>query len=235
VRDRRRKTAAGKERAGAGSCDPCREAARVLRLPRGDLPQTEVRSAADQRRRPKLCRFGPVSANGVSNMSRAMDRIRDLLTYPPGNGSKLRPTRLYWYDITFEVLHLRPIRPSGIFAPPCVSVKPDGAILDWVFEIDNRVQGCPAMPTIVLALMLLLGGLLPVESAPWQLQVRTAEPLMVQSRQRLSKRPRVVRIRPQRRTARSPRALNENEAERLRRSEELIKRQNFPPSICRGC
>ena len=46
--------------------------------------------------------------------------------------------------------------------------------------------------------------------------------------------PRVVRIRPARRIS-PPRALDETETERLKRSDELIERQRLPGSICQKC
>ena len=51
---------------------------------------------------------------------------------------------------------------------------------------------------------------------------------------RLSRPPRVPRIR-RYAPAREPRPLSESETERLRQTEELIRRQSLPGSICRGC
>jgi hypothetical protein len=52
----------------------------------------------------------------------------------------------------------------------------------------------------------------------------------------LRRPPRIVRIRPYRRpVVRRPRSLEPDEAGRLRRTEELIQRQQFPAGICKGC
>jgi len=52
----------------------------------------------------------------------------------------------------------------------------------------------------------------------------------------LKRPPRIIRIRPYRRPVRRrPRSLEPDEAGRLRRTEELIQRQQFPAGICKGC
>ena len=58
---------------------------------------------------------------------------------------------------------------------------------------------------------------------------------VLRSSPKLSRPPRIVRIRPHRRRVGEPRTLQPHEEEQLRRTEDFIRQQRFPDAICKGC
>jgi hypothetical protein len=72
------------------------------------------------------------------------------------------------------------------------------------------------------------------EADPKRLRQRQISPPIAKSMHRLSRPSRVPRIR-RLAPAREPRSLDARETEQLRKTEEFIRSQSFPGSICRGC
>jgi hypothetical protein len=73
------------------------------------------------------------------------------------------------------------------------------------------------------------------ETSAQQARQRGIGAPVLRSMPKLSRPPRIVRIRPYRRRVGEPRALEPHEEQQLRRTEDLIRRQKFPDGICRGC